>query len=166
MPPLSEGGPRVEVEQSHSSGTIPLAAFLENPMKPIRLLLVALLPFVALAAAAPTIPPIQKLAGLTPGENAFQASGSAKPIVLKSEKEAAEYFPAQELAKLTKQVDFNSQIVLLFAWQGSGQDKQDYTVAESYPEQIRFTYTPGMTRDLRPHIYIYALRANVTWSAK
>jgi hypothetical protein len=117
-------------------------------------------------AAASATTPIRELQGLTTNESAFKASGSAKPIILKSEKEAADYFGEQELAKLVKQVDFKTQMVLLFAWQGSGQDKLDYTVAESYPEQIRFTYTPGRTRDLRQHVRIYALRANVSWSAK
>jgi hypothetical protein len=136
-------------------------------MKPVRFLLVALLPLVTLAAAtAPSIPPIKELAGLTPNDSAFKSSSSTKPIVLKSEKDAGDYFTAEELAKLTKQVDFKTQIVLLFAWQGSGQDKLNYSIAESFPEQVGFTYTPGLTRDLRPHIHIYALRSNVTWTAK
>jgi hypothetical protein len=148
-------------------------------MKPTRLLLVALLPLVTLAAAtAPTtapatapataaaILPIRELQGVTANDSAFKVSGSTKPLVLKSEKDATDYFTKEELAKLTQQVDFKSQIVLLFAWQGSGQDKLDYTIAESYPEQIRFSFTPGRTKDLRPHFYIYTLRSNVVWSVK
>jgi hypothetical protein len=135
-------------------------------MKPIRCLLVCLLTLLTLAVGTAPVPPIKELQGLTPNESAFQASAATKPIVLKSEKEAADYFPAPELAALSKQVDFTSQIVLLFAWQGSGQDKLDFTVAESFPEQIRFTYSPGRTRDLRQHVHIYVVRANVTWSAK
>lgn len=138
-------------------------------MKRIRPILIALLPIVTLAAAtatAPAIPPIKELSGLVTNASVFKASGSAKPIVFKSEKDAADYFTADELAKLGKLVDFKSQIVLLFAWQGSGQDKLNYTVAESIPEQITFTCTPGMTRDLRPHTQIYALRADVVWTAK
>ena len=108
----------------------------------------------------------KELQGVTPNEKATAASGPTKPVVLKSEKDAAEYFAEPELAKLTKLVDFKAQIVLVFTWQGSGQDKLDYTIAESYPEQIRFTYTPGRTKDLRPHTHIYALRSNVVWSVK
>ncbi len=143
-------------------------------MKPTRFLLVALLPLVTLAAAtAPTtapatapLLPISELQGVTANDSAFKASGSTKPLVFKSEKDATDYFSKEELAKLTKQVDFKSQIVLLFAWQGSGQDKLSYTIAESYPEQIKFTYTPGLTKDLRPHFHIYVLRSNVVWSVK
>ena len=39
-------------------------------------------------------------------------------------------------------------------------------IAESYPEQVFFTYKPGRTRDLRPHVYVFALRSNVKWSVK
>jgi hypothetical protein len=137
-------------------------------MNPTRVLLFALLPLVTLAATTASAPstPLQELKDLTPKDTVFAASGATKPITLKTATDAATYFAPAELAKLTKQVDFNSQIVLLFAWQGSGQDKLDYTIAESFPEQIKFTFTPGRTKDLRQHIQIYALRNNVTWSAK
>ncbi len=76
-------------------------------------------------------------------------------------------FSAQTLVaqSVPEQVDFEKQIVLVFAWRGSGQDKLDYVVAESFPEQITFTYRPGRTRDLRPHVYAYALRSNVAWKS-
>lgn len=65
-----------------------------------------------------------------------------------------------------KEVDFARQIVLLFAWLGSGQGNLTFTVAESYPEQVSFTYKTGLTRDLRTHGCVYALRSNVQWSVK
>lgn len=140
-------------------------------MKSIHFLSIALLPFLTLAAAtapstAPMLSPIKQVQGVMANEAAFTASGSSKPIAIKSEKDAAAYFAEGELAKLKKEVDFSKQIVVLFAWSGSGQDKIEYTIAESFPEQIRFTYTPGRTRDLRQHVGVYVLRANVTWSAK
>jgi hypothetical protein len=42
----------------------------------------------------------------------------------------------------------------------------EYEVAESFPEQITFSLKPGLTRDLRPHVKIFALRANVKWRMK
>ena len=69
-------------------------------------------------------------------------------------------------SKLRKQVDFAKQFVLLFAWRGSGQDRLDAAVAESYPEQIFFSYAPGRTRDLQEHVRVFALRSNVKWSVK
>ena len=121
---------------------------------------------VAAAAADPAIPPIQKLTGIQPKKDAFKPRGAKKPLELRSEKDAAAHFAAADLAKLKKQVDFKQQIVLVFAWRGSGQDRLEHVVAESFPEQVMFTYTPGRTRDLRSHVHIYALRSNVTWSVK
>ena len=37
----------------------------------------------------------------------------------------------------------DKQIVLVFAWRGSGQDRLTYNVLESFPEQIAFKFTPG-----------------------
>ena len=65
---------------------------------------------------------------------------------------------------LGSQVDFEKQFLLVLAWQGSGGDRLNYTVAESFPEQIFFSMKRGLTRDLRPHMQVYALRSNVRWS--
>lgn len=110
------------------------------------------------------IPPIHEIAKLAPKESAFKPGRPPQPTVLKSEKEAAEYFAEDALAQLKKEVDFTQRTVLLFAWRGSGQDQLTYSVAESYPEQVTFAYRGGRTRDLRPHVRVYALRSNVTWS--
>jgi hypothetical protein len=118
------------------------------------------------AGAAPQLPPIKELGNVAPKAAAFDASSWKKPLVLRSAKDAAEYFPEQELPKLTKAVDFGQQFVLLFAWRGSGQDRLEHAVAESYPEQVFFTYKAGRTRDLRQHVRVYALRSNVKWSVK
>lgn len=112
------------------------------------------------------LPPIKDLSGVTPQPSVFNAAKANAPLVIASEKEAAEHFAKDELAKLTKEVDFTKQVVLVFAWRGSGGDKLDYAVAESSPEQVFFTLTRGRTRDLREHIRIYALRSNVKWSVK
>lgn len=124
--------------------------------------------FAALASAEPdsNVPPITRIEKVTPEPSVFKTSGRKKPLVLHSEKDAAEHFSEGELAKLAKQVDFGQQFVLLFAWRGSGQDRLRYAVAESYPEQVFLTYKAGRTRDLRPHVYVYALRSNVKWSVK
>jgi len=115
---------------------------------------------------AAQIPPIKELDKLSPKRNALEASSVRKPLLLRSAKDAAEYFAEGELAKLNQQVDFAQQFVLLFGWRGSGQDRLESVVAESYPEQVSFTYKPGRTRDLREHVRVYALRSNVKWSVK
>jgi hypothetical protein len=88
----------------------------------------------------------------------------------------SEITTADELAKfvedeptrtrLGKLVDFKTQKLVIFSWQGSGQDSVDVRVMESFPEQLVFTLKPGGTRDLRTHLKIYAVRNDVKYSVK
>lgn len=130
-----------------------------------KLMMVCVLMGMIANAKAEEIAPIKAVAGVQPKVSVFEVSSATKPLVLSSEKEAAEHFDKEQLANLMKEVDFRKQVVLVFAWRGSGEDKLDYTVAESLPEQVTFTRTFGLTRDKRPHVQIYALRSNVKWSA-
>lgn len=110
--------------------------------------------------------PIEKVDGAIPKKGVLKNGNAKKPLEIRSAKEAGEHFDEDNLAKLKEKVDFTKQFVLVFAWRGSGQDKLKYVVAESYPEQVFFTYKRGRTRDLRQHIYVFALRSNVKWSVK
>ena len=101
-----------------------------------------------------------------PESGIFKNSNFNKPIVVKSKEEAAKHFGKKAVASLVKAVDFKKQFVLIFAWRGSGGDQLNYTVAESFPEQITFSRQFGRTRDLRPHAKVFALRSNVKWSVK
>jgi len=126
-----------------------------------------LLAFSVLSSTFAAEPPaIKALTDAKPKPTVFKAASQTKPLVIRTEKEAAEHFLDASLAALKKQVDLKKQIVLVFAWQGSGQDRLSHSVAESYPEQVTFKYTHGFSRDLRPHIHVYALRSNVKWTAK
>ena len=107
--------------------------------------------------------PIQEVSDVRPLAVAFEKSGRDRPLVLRSKKEASEVFSPEAAAKLMKSVDFEKQFVLLFAWRGSGQDSLQFSVLESFPEQVVFKYQPGRTRDLRPHVRVYALRSKVRW---
>jgi len=115
-------------------------------------------------APSPKSTPILRLEGISPKPDALRSSSWSKPIMVRSAKEAAEQFPEEDLAKLTQQVDFAERVVLVFAWRGSGGDRLEYAVAESYPEQVFFTYRPGRTRDLVQHVRVYSLRSNVSWN--
>lgn len=108
-------------------------------------------------------PPILELKRFAPKADAFRPGRPPQPLVLGSEKEASEYLAEDELAKLKKEVDFTEQIVLLFAWRGSGRDQLSFVVKESFPEQVTFQFKAGLTRDLREHVHVYAVRANVKW---
>lgn len=126
--------------------------------------LLLFLPAIALAGQVhAAVGPIKAVRGVKPKRSAFKPAGWSKPLVIRSQKAAAEHFAGAAVAALNKQVDFKQQVVLVFAWRGSGQDRLAFTVAESYPEQVFFTYRPGRTRDLRPHVRVYALRSNVRW---
>lgn len=115
-------------------------------------------------AAEPETPPAITQLKVRPNPEVFKAAKRNKPLELRSAEDAGKYFSDKALAKLEGDVDFDQQFVLVFAWRGSGQDKLTYAVAESFPEQIKFTIKPGRTRDLRPHVHVFALRNNVKWS--
>jgi hypothetical protein len=103
---------------------------------------------------------------VTPEKSVFKNSAWDKPIVIKSPDEAAKHFGKDALATLAREVDFKKQLVLVFAWRGSGGDKLEYRVLESFPEQIPFSLRPGVTDDIRAHSRVFALRSNVRWSVK
>lgn len=110
-----------------------------------------------------TLPPIERLKEIAPKESVFEAVKGKDPLIIRSADEAAKHFDDKALATLKKHVDFKHQIVLVFAWKGSGQDKLDYKVLESFPEQVVFELTPGRTKDLRSHTQVYVLRSDVKW---
>ena len=136
-------------------------------MKILLIAIVSLLTIVGgLFAASANYEPITELKDLRAEEAVFTDASRTKPIVLKSLKNGAKYFDEEELAAISKTVDFEKQIVLLFAWKGSGQDRLQYEVKESFPEQIIFSCKPGRTRDFRPHVKAYVLRSNVKWAVE
>jgi hypothetical protein len=103
---------------------------------------------------------------ITPEKSVFKDSAWNKPLVIKSSEDAVKHFGKDAIETLGKEVDFKKQFLLVFAWRGSGGDKLSYAVAESFPEQIFFSLKPGLTRDLREHTHVFALRSNVSWSAR
>jgi hypothetical protein len=117
-------------------------------------------------AALAELPPIASIDDVKPQLLAFEAAKRDAPLVIRTKDEAAKYFDEDALARLNEEVDFEKQFVLVFAWRGSGQDRVTHAVAESFPEQIFFTLTPGRTKDLRQHVHVYALRSNVKWSLR
>jgi len=112
------------------------------------------------------VPPINKIEGVQAKQSVFSAASAKKPLVLRTAEDAGKHFDEANLKKLAEKVDFTQQVVLVFAWRGSGQDKLESTVAESCPEQIRFRLLHGRTRDLRQHVEVHALRSNVKWTVR
>lgn len=120
---------------------------------------------VLFASAGHADDPIKEVFDAKPNTTIFRNATINKPLILRSEADAGKYFVNNQLENLQQHVNFEKQIVLVFAWRGSGQDKLTYEVAESFPEQVSFRYRPGRTRDLRPHSHVYVLRSNVVWRA-
>lgn len=120
--------------------------------------------FCMLAGVASAQEPIVAIK-VAPEGSVFKNSAWDKPIILKSNTDAAKHFSKDALKTLETTVDFKKQFVLVFAWRGSGRDELSYNVAESYPEQISFSLKRGRTRDLRAHTKVYAVRSNVRWRA-
>ncbi len=132
-------------------------------MSPRLLLFSSVLPlFFAPAAWADEA--IREIERIQPKAAAFDLGVAEKPLTIESADEAATHFDAENLATLKKEVDFSKQKVLLFAWRGSGQDRIEYVVLESFPEQVRFSYQRGRTRDLRQHVKVFVIRSNVEYS--
>ena len=105
--------------------------------------------------------PIEKLAKIEAKSTVFRVATHDRPIVLRTEKEIGRHFARADRIKVLKEVDLTKQVVLVFAWRGSGQDRLAYTLLKSNPPQIAFQFTRGRTRDLRPHVYIYAMRSDI-----
>jgi hypothetical protein len=61
-------------------------------------------------------------------------------------------------------VDFKSEYVLLFQWQGSGQDKlTSAATTKDGKTTVTFTRKPGATEDLRQHTKAFVLPAGAEW---
>ncbi len=149
-----------------------LASTFTKPNSTGRQFMVCLLPFLLLflalngQAQAGGFPPVTRIEAIAVKPLAFEAASHKHPLPIRSAKEAAAYFPSPDLARLRREVDFSRQVVLLFAWRGSGQDRLEYLEQTSPPAAVVFTYTPGRTKDLRAHHQVFVLRSDVVWSLR
>jgi hypothetical protein len=94
------------------------------------------------------------------------AKGKAtEPMVIASAEELAKVVgDADAVAAIKKAVDFKTEKVLYFAWSGSGRDKIAFAVADDKKgTEVTFTYTRGLTRDLRQHKRLFALPKDATF---
>ena len=82
-----------------------------------------------------------------------------EPTVIASADDLAQAIRDESTAAaIRKLVDFGAEKVLYFAWSGSGQDRVALPESDGGKgSEIIFTYTPGRTRDLRPHHKLFAL---------
>jgi hypothetical protein len=88
-----------------------------------------------------------------------------KPALITSAEELTKAFPEEELqGRIKKEVNFDKQRLLFFAWASSGGDKLDFKVEEDKkgPEVV-FSYRGGLTKDLRGHFHLYVIPKDATW---
>ena len=87
-----------------------------------------------------------------------------KPFVIRDGKELAKVFADEaDQAALGKQADLDKQFLLLFSWSGSGQDMLAHQERDG---KVVFKYTRGLTRDLRYHVKLYALKKGASWAVE
>lgn len=86
-----------------------------------------------------------------------------KPTPIADEEELKNVLKESSEAVAAK-VNFNTEKLLFFYWGGSGQDKLSFVVdkGEKGP-LVLFHYQAGLTRDLRPHVYFFAMPKEATW---
>jgi hypothetical protein len=99
-----------------------------------------------------------------PGVKGFPKGNAKKPTVITSADELAKSFPEQDRREaIQKQVDFTKEKLLYFAWSGSGGDRLTPVVEKGKDgPAVTFLYSPGLTRDLRAHVHLYAIPKNAT----
>lgn len=68
--------------------------------------------------------------------------------------------------RVLKEVNFETHVLLIFAWKGSGADKLESVISKGSPEQVRFSLAPGTQEDVRKHIKLFAVKKDCSWSAK
>ena len=135
-------------------------------MKNLLAFLTITFPFFCLINPAIGQDPIKEIEGIELQQSIFEAVDKNRVLVLTSEADAKSHLSEENFEKLAKSVDFETQRVVILAWRGSGGDSVTYDVAESWPEQISIRFKRGMTRDLRPHQKVFALRSNVSCSVE
>jgi len=105
--------------------------------------------------------PMKELKELTVKESAFRHARPPHPTAVRSDDEAEAIFEGESLAAFRKEVDFSKEQAVVFAWQGSGQDR---IKADNGKSGMLFDYEPGRTRDLRQHTVVFVLPKNDSWA--
>ncbi len=78
----------------------------------------------------------------------------SQPTFITNADELRKAIPGTDAGKL--KVDFAKDKLLLFAWSGSGGDKLTGKLSDD-GKTATFTRKPGLTRDLRPHVKLFAI---------
>jgi len=111
------------------------------------------------------VPVVKEITGINaPSNNRLRGFRRAKPSVIENQDALTETFGDAGAKKISGQVDIGQQVLVFFQWAGSGQDELTCAV-ENRGDEVRviFKFRAGLTRDLRPHAHLYAVRKGVPW---
>ena len=87
----------------------------------------------------------------------FEKGRVGEPKTIATADEFDKALPGADAVK--KQVDFAKDKLVLFAWGGSGGDKLTSKISDD-GKTVTFGYTPGLTRDFRRHVHLFAIPKN------
>ena len=83
------------------------------------------------------------------------------PVVLISADEASKYFKKDVVAKWAKKINFDKQMIFVWSWRGSGQDRMEPYISQANPKKVLFYNEQGSTKDFSEHLYVYAVRKDI-----
>ncbi len=90
-----------------------------------------------------------------------------RPLELTGDVFAAAIPNAAHRELLAGRADPATHTLLLFHWQGSGQDRISPEVVEADGNKsVVFHYERGRTRDLRQHTHLFAVSRELNWKVK
>lgn len=107
---------------------------------------------------------LSPLENAVPNQSAFKDGSPLVPKQIKTAEDIVKYFGKEQAKVIGKKVDLKRQMILVFAWRGSGGDQLDYDLAKSKPPIYRFRFVHGETDDLRKHAYVYVAGLKAKWT--
>ncbi|MFP6618874.1 MAG: hypothetical protein VB877_05980 [Pirellulaceae bacterium] len=128
-------------------------------------------PFKLTAIAKLAVKPpvgVREISGLKPGGPANTRGSANKPTVIKEKAGVTKSFSDKATQeKVLKEVNFEKEILLVFRWAGSGQDRIAATGKKTDKGiEVVFGYSRGLTRDLRRHFKVYAVAKDAKWKVE
>jgi|GEM_PF-2691029 hypothetical protein len=111
---------------------------------------------------------VKELKGIKPVASAAGRGSANKPTAIKDKAALAKTFSDKAAQQaILKQVDFSKEILLVFRWAGSGQDRIAATSQKTKDGlAVVFGYSRGLTRDLRRHFKVYAVAKDAKWTVE
>jgi hypothetical protein len=129
-------------------------------MRPFFSALLAL-GFAAFAAAADEKKELAREVVLKDVRLALKDVKPGLPVSILSKEDLAKVVEDKDTqGALAKEIDFDKEFALIFAWSGSGGDR---LVANLEKETVVFSIVRGRTKDLRGHARVYALAKGTKW---